>query len=369
MFFVKLLDSISGPYSVALDGRWGSGKTFFVKQAKMLLDVYNPFSQLTEWDVESHREKIKPAWDKLTKKHCKESWDPNPQLCVYFDAWEYDSEQDPLTALLYQITKVASNDYSLKSKRNTIDIASSILELISGRNFQKMFHSLKAKNSTNDTQESFELRDKIEQYFTGLLPEHGDRLIIIIDELDRCNPAFAVKLLERIKHYFTHEKITFVFSLNMEQMQHTVRQHYGIGFDAHKYIERFFDLIIPMPKLKRDRFRTLLCPDISRPAFQIADAFAKMNRMEMREITRYYTALNMMTKVTTSPMRDYPSFWFCYHFLFPIALGLQKCDISKYDRFINGDDSSPLIDLLSNETMLNNVLTFFKGLRKLTQNR
>ena len=29
LYFIKLLDSISGPYSIAVDGHWGSGKTFF----------------------------------------------------------------------------------------------------------------------------------------------------------------------------------------------------------------------------------------------------------------------------------------------------------------------------------------------------
>ena len=62
LYFIKLLDSISGPYSIAVDGRWGSGKTFFVKQAKMLLDVYNPHSQLTDWNVEEHRDKVKMVY-------------------------------------------------------------------------------------------------------------------------------------------------------------------------------------------------------------------------------------------------------------------------------------------------------------------
>ena len=30
-----------------------------------------------------------------------------------------------------------------------------------------------------------------------------EKLVIFIDELDRCKPSFAVELLEIIKHYFT----------------------------------------------------------------------------------------------------------------------------------------------------------------------
>jgi hypothetical protein len=364
LYFIKLLDSISGPYSIAIDGRWGSGKTFFVKQAKMLLDVYNPHSQLTDWNVEEHRDKVKKVWDGLTTKHNKVQWDPKLQLCVYFDAWEYDSEQDPMTALLYQIAKAASTDYKIDSARNNLDLICNIIALHKGYNPKELLQSLRATNITDEVKDNFDLRSKIDAYFSELLPEHGDRLIIFIDELDRCVPAYAVRLLERIKHYFINDKVTFVFSLNMEQMQHTIRQHYGDGFDAHKYIERFFDLTIPMPKINRTRFNRNLEYDTTLPIFEIAEAFSEKNHMEMREITRYYAALHMMTSATPSSLSPSKSLWFCYHFLLPIALGLQKCDISKYYQFVNGEDSSPLIDLLSNETVLDYASSFFSGVQE-----
>ena len=39
--FLTILNHIHSCYSIALDGKWGSGKTFFVKQTKMLLDAQN----------------------------------------------------------------------------------------------------------------------------------------------------------------------------------------------------------------------------------------------------------------------------------------------------------------------------------------
>ena len=44
--FSELLSTLEGPYSVAIDSEWGSGKTFFVKQVKMLLDSLNPQSKV-----------------------------------------------------------------------------------------------------------------------------------------------------------------------------------------------------------------------------------------------------------------------------------------------------------------------------------
>lgn len=44
-------------------------------------------------------------------------------------------------------------------------------------------------------------------------------MVVFIDELDRCKPDYAIRLLERIKHYFGDERITFVLSLNMDELR------------------------------------------------------------------------------------------------------------------------------------------------------
>ena len=43
--FVLLLDSVDTSFSIALDAQWGDGKTFFVKQTKMVLDAFNDFTE------------------------------------------------------------------------------------------------------------------------------------------------------------------------------------------------------------------------------------------------------------------------------------------------------------------------------------
>jgi KAP family P-loop domain len=64
-------------------------------------------------------------------------------------------------------------------------------------------------------------------------------LVILIDELDRCRPDFAVQFLERIKHFFEVPHLAFILIINREQLEKTIRGCYGADLDAHTYLQKF----------------------------------------------------------------------------------------------------------------------------------
>ncbi len=83
-----------------------------------------------------------------------------------------------------------------------------------------------------------------------LLDEHRvvtTPLVVFVDELDRCRPDFAIKLIEVVKHLFDVPGVCFVVSTNMKQLSESVRAVYGGGFDAAHYLQRFFDLTYHLP--------------------------------------------------------------------------------------------------------------------------
>ncbi len=67
------------------------------------------------------------------------------------------------------------------------------------------------------------------------------RLIFVIDELDRCQPSFSVEVLEKIKHFFSSEKVLFVLAYNKEQLNQSIRHVYGVN-NPNIYLQRFIDL-------------------------------------------------------------------------------------------------------------------------------
>ncbi len=78
-------------------------------------------------------------------------------------------------------------------------------------------------------------------------------IFIIVDELDRCRPAYAIGLLERIKHLFDVTAVVFVVATDTKQLGCSIRAVYGSDFESQRYLMHFFDYIY-----------TFAAPDISR---------------------------------------------------------------------------------------------------------
>lgn len=66
-------------------------------------------------------------------------------------------------------------------------------------------------------------------------------IVIVIDELDRCRPTYAIRLLEEIKHLFDVPGLIFIFAIHSEQLARSVSGAYGSTFDGRAYLRRFID--------------------------------------------------------------------------------------------------------------------------------
>ena len=81
-----------------------------------------------------------------------------------------------------------------------------------------IIENLKSDNPLSKFKEQKALEEKLKDFFAEALNERGNRLVVFIDELDRCKPSFTVRLLEQIKHYMHDERITYVF-INLTQKE------------------------------------------------------------------------------------------------------------------------------------------------------
>ena len=334
--FIRLLDSIKSNFSIAIDNDWGTGKTFFVKQVKMILDAYNEHS----YDYElSNLERIKNVIDiKNIDLH----------LAVYYNAWENDNQKSPLLSLIYEIIKVAKidinkTDISINKEKIIKDGIKELLKCVETE-AKDIFKEIKGQKS---------IKEQVDNILNNLLLEHGERLVIFIDELDRCRPTFAVELLEQIKHYFDNDKITFVFSTNIKQLQYTIKKYYGEAFEAKRYLDKFFDLTVSLNEVNvieyfnfvnedlRDDMYDYVCKEIVKEYnFTLRDIikFTQINKIcieNLRKNQNKYLYLNKSCNI------------YILISILSIMIGLKIKRYDQYEDFITGKDSTPLIIILS----------------------
>jgi len=92
-----------------------------------------------------------------------------------------------------------------------------------------------------------QFKDSLTKLAAKVREEQGFPLTIIVDELDRCRPDFALGLLERIKHLFDVEGIAFVLLVNRAQIESYIQTIYGNG-DAGAYLLKFGSVFVDLPR-------------------------------------------------------------------------------------------------------------------------
>lgn len=346
--FIQMLTRMEDDcYTVALNGDWGSGKTFFVKQIKMILDAYNPQSNMDE-------EQRKAVQQCYRDNSCPDSY-----ATVYYDAWAFDNHDDPILSLVYTTLKSGCGEEPEGKGNSLIEAAIRVIDVIKGTNLTEIYGAFKNQQPeklTAEIEKTEDLKDSIRAFIDTLIQEKGNRLIIFIDELDRCKPDYAIRLLERIKHYFDDERITFVFSVNLTQLQWTVKSYYGNSFDATGYLEKFFDLLFTLPPTDYERFlQNRLNLDSDSITGQVCLAIIKQFHFSMRQMERYIRIVKIADSIDACKSvvgREEKARAFVEEAVIPILIGLQMHDLDMYREFKNGYSSKVMIDILTSPDVL-----------------
>ena len=345
VYFYDLLSAQETSGSIALDGRWGSGKTFFIKQTEMLINAQNKMSNM---DNDKRNSIINAVYKKKRMEDIPEKFD----LAIYYDAWENDNDTDPIISLVYEITKQLGITYDFSEKKDMFQLAGSILELFTGRNIEAVIRNLKSDNPFIELEKEKNLEKNIEDFFTEILVERGNRLIIFVDELDRCKPSYAVQLLERVKHYLCDDRISFVFAVNLEELQHTIKHFYGETFDACRYLDRFFNMRISLPPADKSRFYQSIGLESGYVLEDVCKRITETYNMELREVSRFYYQIKL---AVYNPTHDKGKWNFIFPdekgkqlillYIVPILVGLKIVDITLCNEFVDGKNAQPLIDI------------------------
>jgi len=239
---------------ISLDGNWGEGKTTFVKMWQGLLSkngvssIYiDAFSNdyvddafisvasaitnyAEEHIIKDHHEKIAELKEKTKKV--------GGQLLSF-------STRIGIKAATLGLIKDSEIE-ELKGIKG--DMAKSVTDLVGG------FIEERIDSHSKDIALIQSFRELLSS-IPSKLEKNGDKpLVIIIDELDRCKPTFAVEVIEKIKHLFSVKNVVFLLVMNKCQLEESIRCVYGQNIDAHTYIQKFVNLEAKIPKRTGERY-------------------------------------------------------------------------------------------------------------------
>lgn len=268
--FTALLKAVETPAVIWLNGPWGSGKSTFIERLPDLLGDDLP--------------------------------------CRLINLWESDFSSDPLIAIIWQLfdgeTSSWDSETNQKFKNLTMRLVSSAgkkaIQQVTGLDTNGLIDALNTEADrfvALHDQERKSIKE-LKKELRKLIPPNngGRRLMIVIDELDRCRPTYAIETLERIKHLFDIEGLVFVISTDKRQLQASVRAVYGEHTDAQEYLRRFFDLEIQFPKISsRELFEKLLSRNTKRPdnaVLNLCGALLETKATTLRAAAQFAHKLN-----------------------------------------------------------------------------
>lgn len=229
---VTLLESPISISPIVIDGGWGTGKTEFSKKLATLINNKN----------DTHK-------------------------VIYIDAFAEDHNDAPILTIMAAIVTLFPNDdkkeliskalpairFGLKTvfkagtgwilKQNASDIAEGLEDAIKD-----------AANSAIDGTVEALLDDHIEaqKNITALkqvLVEltSDKKITIIVDELDRCKPSFALSIIENVKHIFDITNLNFVLVANTSQLRASINHIYGSSVNSEQYLDKFVKFTFSLP--------------------------------------------------------------------------------------------------------------------------
>jgi hypothetical protein len=224
-FLKTNIDSFKKNKMLALYGEWGSGKSTILKYLEKELKTCN-------------------------------------YVPIFFEAWQYEKDDNLALSL---IDKIKESFKYAGLKKEIIETSSSLLKAFTkGITIKTPFFDYDYSKVIESTEKDYKERAEgysfhsnlekfkktLEKIEDQILEEKaGKKIIVFIDDLDRCEPENVLNLISAIKLFFTYgNKIIFMFGIDKKAVSQAVEVRYGKTIQSEVYLEKVFDITFNMPK-------------------------------------------------------------------------------------------------------------------------
>lgn len=326
--------------SIAMNGQWGCGKSF-------VLDILE---------------------EKLSVFHSSQADTGGKYFVFHYNCWQYDYYDEPIMAIVsslydtlnrYEWLKDAKHkeyvDKFLTVSRIGLELARQLILNKLDINLEELKNAYEGKGEKQEFDRYFTLNEAIEKYKCILGEIAKERpVLIVVDELDRCLPEYAIKVLERLHHIFYGiENVVVLMAYDEKQIIHTVQEIFGQETDVNDYLRKFVDYKVNLDiGNSTQTFFEKFAFYFDRFNIHNKDLFFELVRkifvdMDIRKIEKCIERVDLIDTVSDLPVRSES---ICAAELIYIALNDFVFVKDGARAFINS-----LRDYTGNELLLNSV--------------
>lgn len=245
---IKLIRRVESPFSIGVDAKWGAGKTTFVQSFLkpaatsvelpiVIFDCFeneragDPFFSITQQILMDLTPEPKTEVLEESKKRISEMATKVAKSCAVVMVKAFSKavlKQD-----LAEIAAEFTND----------ETADAIADETTAKLTEYIANKLQDGHQETLAKQSF--RTEIENLASVL--STNNKILVVIDELDRCTPKFALEVLESIKYILNTKGIIFLFAYHRDQLCNSVKHEFGQQIDANIYLHKFVNLDLRLP--------------------------------------------------------------------------------------------------------------------------
>ena len=278
------------PQVFGVHGDWGLGKTSFLHQVQWYLTGDCPQQPESVTDEMKRRADAAKGKDEEGGASTQRNGVHRGVVqAVWFDAWRYQNEAVPVVALLHEMRAQLAWRKRLRRSvsRNAEVLTRSALLTLEDVTKKIGFQYSKYREQNREWEgenlaaalPSHTLREHLHKAIEQLLPrkrssEVASKLVVFIDDVDRCEPEAAYGLLEGLKIYLTLDNCVFVLGMNQKAIEEAIAQRMKgeTGDDptmrAAAYMEKLCQNVWRLPAVRRptEVLSGLLEDTVAKPA-------------------------------------------------------------------------------------------------------
>jgi len=278
LFRIIESESTVTPFNIGILGEWGTGKSTLMMQLASRLS--------------------------------------NSQFpVVIFNPWKYDDKEEIVHALIQTILF----SFDKQEKRKEVkDIVISIAKglgqmvlskIIAAKTLDVVDFDKLVEIYTEKKEENIKFINEFESVFTELVSKYADdkKLVIFIDDLDRCLPESIIKILESIKLFLSVPKCVFIIGIDNVVIQEAIAEKYGknYSFSGKDYLEKIVQLSFSIPNPSEQNIEAYtykICGQLLET--KIIKLIVSGCDANPRRIKRYINSFNLIEAVIDEELKN-----------------------------------------------------------------